>query len=286
MKNKESKPKKLKVKNKTGKWVFKIKVIHTAVFAGLSVLLLVGFSIYQGFSPSELLTFSFYESLANPSVRVVHIREGLRKEEVAMVLEDKLNWTGKETEEFLNAHEVLGRSSLEGYFFPKSYFLHKDTEPVKVAEVMVSTLENKMRSIKKPKNKGIVNEDTVLKIASLIQRESGGKQDMNLISGIIWNRIFSGMKLQVDATLQYAKGNENGWWPSVKPEDKYIESPYNTYLYKDLPPTPISSPGLSAIEAAYNPVKTSCIFYMHDKKGKIHCSKTYEEHKRNIDRYY
>jgi UPF0755 protein len=203
-----------------------------------------------------------------------------------MVLEDKLNWTGKETEEFLNAHEVLGRSSLEGYFFPKSYFLHKDTEPVKVAEVMVSTLENKMRSIKKPKNKGIVNEDTVLKIASLIQRESGGKQDMNLISGIIWNRIFSGMKLQVDATLQYAKGNENGWWPSVKPEDKYIESPYNTYLYKDLPPTPISSPGLSAIEAAYNPVKTSCIFYMHDKKGKIHCSKTYEEHKRNIDRYY
>ena len=110
---------------------------------------------------------------------------------------------------------------------------------------------------------------------------------MKLISGIIWNRIFSGMKLQIDATLQYAKGSEeDGWWEKVNPKDKNIDSPYNTYLHKELPPSPIANPGLAAIEAAYNPQKTSCLFYMHDKNRIIHCAKTYEEHKKNIQKYY
>jgi UPF0755 protein len=110
---------------------------------------------------------------------------------------------------------------------------------------------------------------------------------MKLISGIIWNRIFKGMKLQMDATLQYAKGSEEtGWWPQVNPQDKNIDSPYNTYMYTELPPSPIASPGLAAIEAAYNPQKTNCLFYLHDKKGVIHCSATYEGHKKNIAKYY
>jgi len=107
---------------------------------------------------------------------------------------------------------------------------------------------------------------------------------MKLISGIIWNRVFLGMKLQIDATLQYAKGEEELWWPQVDPRDKQIESPFNTYKYI-MPPSPIASPGLSAIEAAYNPQKTSCLFYLHDKYRRIHCSRTYEEHKQKIKKY-
>ena len=107
---------------------------------------------------------------------------------------------------------------------------------------------------------------------------------MKLISGIIWNRIFKGMKLQIDATLQYAKGDESLWWPQVKSEDKNIDSPFNTYMY-EMPPGPISSPGISAIEAAYNPQKTSCLFYLHDKNRQIHCSATYAQHLINIKRY-
>jgi UPF0755 protein len=95
------------------------------------------------------------------------------------------------------------------------------------------------------------------------------------------------MNLDIDATLQYAKGNaETGWWPQVHPRDKKINSPYNTYTHKGLPPGPISNPGLAAIEAAYNPQKTNCIFYLHDKNRKIHCSETYAEHKNFIDIYY
>ena len=110
---------------------------------------------------------------------------------------------------------------------------------------------------------------------------------MKLISGIIWNRIFSGMKLQMDATLQYAKGTEeDGWWGTVKPEDKKIVSSYNTYLHAGLPPSAIANPGLAALDAAYNPQKTTCIFYLHDKNGTIHCATTYAQHLKNIDRYY
>ena len=110
---------------------------------------------------------------------------------------------------------------------------------------------------------------------------------MNLISGIIWNRIFKGMKLQIDATLQYAKGSEEaGWWREVTSEDKKIKSSYNTYLHIGLPPSAIANPGLNAITAAYNPQKTKCMFYLHDKNRNIHCAVTYEEHKKNIEKYY
>ncbi len=94
------------------------------------------------------------------------------------------------------------------------------------------------------------------------------------------------MKLQIDATLQYAKGSEeDGWWGKVNSVDRKIDSSYNTYLHEGLPPGAIANPGLAAIAAAYNPAKTSCLFYLHDKNRQIHCARTYEEHKKNIEIY-
>ena len=112
---------------------------------------------------------------------------------------------------------------------------------------------------------------------------------MRLVSGIIWNRIFAGMNLQLDSTLQYAKATKQStalWWPPVSPHDKYIKSPYNTYLNNGLPPTPIASPSVEAVLAALNPVKTDCFFYFSDAQGNFHCSQTYQQHKALIDRYY
>lgn len=94
------------------------------------------------------------------------------------------------------------------------------------------------------------------------------------------------MNLQIDATLQYAKGNQIiGWWPPVFPEDKYIDSPFNTYENSGLPPAPIASPSLASIVAAANPQSTSCIFYFHDSKSNIHCSRTYKEHVAKIKKW-
>ncbi len=255
------------------------------LFAILTFLSL-GTFYYYGFDIQSITSLSFYENLANPSVRIVRVQEGLRKEEVAEVVGKKLNWTENEKEKFINGHLALNSENLEGKYFPKTYLIHKDEDPLGVTATMLREYNKETSKIKKPKSTKIINQDTALTIASIIQREAGGKGDMKLISGIIWNRLFNGMKLQIDATLQYAKGSEeDGWWPKPVPADKSILSDYNTYLYPGLPPTPIANPGLSAIDAAYNPQKTSCLFYIHDKRGRIHCSATYEGHKKNIARY-
>ncbi len=269
---------------KSKKSFWKKSSTKTLVLVSLPIALLFSVIFYYGFSVGVLLDWSFYQSLANPSIKTVNIREGLRKEEVAEVLTRSLGWSETEKQKFLTAHLAYNDESYEGKYFPKTYLIHKDAPPEDVSKTLTNEYDKKVSKIKKAERSKIINEDTALIVASLIQREAGGKSDMRLISGIIWNRVFAGMKLQIDATLQYAKGEEELWWPQVDPRDKYIESPFNTYKY-NIPPSPIASPGLAAIEAAYNPQKTSCMFYLHDKYRKIHCSKTYEEHKRKIEKH-
>ncbi|TSC55050.1 MAG: UPF0755 protein [Parcubacteria group bacterium LiPW_30] len=229
-------------------------------------------------------------SLANPSIKHIRVQPGMRKEEIADILAKKLNWDAKAENIFLTTRSVVALDDIkftEGYYFPTGYSFEKNTPPEKVAEVMISEFKEEIADKFASSTKSIISIETALKIASIIERESNGTRDMRLISGIIWNRIFNGMSLDIDATLQYAKGSEkNGWWPKVLSEDKYIESPYNTYQNKGLPPSPISSPSMAAIQAALNPKKTECLFYLHDKRRNIHCSVTYQEHVKNINRYY
>ncbi len=262
------------------KWKYTISLFALSVFG------LMGTMFYYGLDFSLLASLSFYESLANPSTKIVRIQEGLRKEEIAEVFGNKLGWSDWKKEEFINGHLALNSEDLEGRYFPKTYIVSKDEDPIGITSTMLHEFSKETAKIKKPKASLVLNQDTAIKVASIIQREAGGKSDMKLISGIIWNRIFKGMKLQIDATLQYAKGDEEeGWWQQVEPADKSIDSTYNTYKYKGLPPTAISNPGIAAIDAAYNPQKTTCLYYLHDKKGRIHCSATYEGHKANIKKY-
>jgi len=256
-------------------------------FILLLIAIISFFIFYLKFDTSLLTRLSFYLDLANPRVRVVRVEAGLRKEQIAEVVGNKLFWNEDQKEEFLNLHLALNTDNQEGRYFPKTYLIDKDEDPKEVGVLMFTEYEKQIDKIEDNKNVQIMNEETALKIASLIQREAAGKHDMALISGIIWNRIWAGMKLQIDATLQYAKGSEEeGWWQKVDSEDKKIKSEYNTYLNKGLPPNPIANPGKDAIYAAYNPKKTECMFYFHDKKRKIHCNKTYEAHKAELKLYY
>ncbi|MDQ3075511.1 MAG: endolytic transglycosylase MltG [bacterium] len=266
----------------------KLKAFHKLfVTAIVGVFILASLVVfYYKLDPALLAKLSFYIDLANPSVKIVRIQEGWRKEQIGEELAEKIGWDETEKSTFINAHIALNTQDLEGRYFPKTYLLDKDIDPETASEIMLEEFEKQTDKIKIPASKQIINEDTALKIASLIQREAAGKHDMRLISGIIWNRIFSGMKLQIDATLQYAKGSEeDGWWRRVNSVDKKIESEYNTYLYEGLPPGAIANPGLEAIKAAYNPEETKCMFYLHDRNRKIHCAVTYEEHKQNIATY-
>jgi UPF0755 protein len=126
-------------------------------------------------------------------------------------------------------------------------------------------------------------------IASLIEREASDFQNMREISGVIWNRLFIDMPLQLDASLQYVKADnpyEPNWWPRVRPDDKFIDSDFNTYQNTGLPPEPIANPSVEAIVAALNPIATKCLFYFHSRSREYYCSETYAEHKEKLKEVY
>jgi UPF0755 protein len=255
--------------------------------AGILILFLGSLGIYYRIDPALFAKLSFYLDLANPSVKLVQVQEGLRKEQVADLLSTRLGWDETKKQDFLKLHLAYNTADAEGMYFPKTYLVNESEDPTKVSAEMFEEFSSEVGELEENVVNKITDRKTALIIASIIQREAAGKHDMRLISGIIWNRIRNGMKLQLDATLQYAKGNRvEGWWKQVRPEDKKIVSDYNTYLYKGLPTGAISNPGLDAIWAAYNPLPTECMFYLHDRNRKIHCSKTYEGHRRNINLYY
>ncbi len=225
-----------------------------------------------------------------PHLRWVVIPEGLRKEEVADLLAISLEWNREKKDEFLHASRALGSEYEEGVYFPDTYLIPHGEGGIDVAARMISRFNEKFAPYAPEFVKENIKWDTALKLASIVQREAAGRGDLSLVAGILWIRLLKGMRLEVDATVQYARGNVGGedgggWWAPLKAGDTKLDSPYNTYLYKGLPPHPIANPGTGAIEAVLNPVKTDCMYYLHDANRQIHCAETFEEHRGNIERY-
>ncbi|MDD2657744.1 MAG: endolytic transglycosylase MltG [Candidatus Pacebacteria bacterium] len=231
----------------------------------------------------------WYQSIAAVDSRFVTITPGMRKEQVAGVFASTLGWNAAEKKQFMTA---AGDSSLplpEGSFSPGVYAVTADATP-EVAQALVNErFDRDILSHYGTATAAVVPLNQALTIASLIEREAGGLDDMRLISGIIWNRLFINMNLQIDATLQYARANTaaaKSWWPAARPADRYLKSPYNTYRQPGLPPTPIANPSVAAMLAALNPKNTSCLFYFHDAQGQFHCSDTYAGHVALLKQYY
>lgn len=215
----------------------------------------------------------------------VVVAEGLRKEQIGELIGTKLGWTAAQEAEW-NAYRNDSAEYREGVYFPDTYLLPSDEPVSEVARRFIDNFNAKLAPHLDKFTAKNIKWTTAVKIASLIERESGGDSDKALIAGIIWKRLDTDMRLEIDATLQYIKGNsEDGWWTRVVPADKYLDSPYNTYRNKGLPPGPISNPGLSSILAVLNPEETDCLFYLHSSDREIHCAETYEEHLENIDTY-
>jgi UPF0755 protein len=224
-------------------------------------------------------TWEMADALANrPFQKWVAIFEGLRKEEIAEKLQKEFKWTETVKSEFLD-------NSREGYLFPDSYLLNLDFSGVEAAKRMESQFNEKTADLFKQASAKNIRNDTLVVLASLVQREAANEKEMPIIAGIIWNRWLKGMKFEIDATVQYALGETGNWWPIVNKEDYKTDSPYNTYINKGRPPTPICNPGLAAISAVVNSEDSKYFYYLHDGEGKIHLAKTYKEHLQNIEKY-
>lgn len=222
-----------------------------------------------------------------PDLKEVRVLEGMRKEQIGEKLKEVLGWSNEELEKWNNTYTTKSPEYQEGVYFPDTYLIPVEENGEQIGERMINNFNEKFAPYSSEFAEKNIKWTTAIKLASIIQREAGGSSDMPLISGVLWNRLLENQKLDIDATVQYAKGKVNGtWWSKVSGNDiRNIDSPYNTYKYTGLPPTPISNPGLAAIDAVLNPQDSDCFYYLHDRSRQIHCAKTYEEHLENIERY-
>lgn len=180
--------------------------------------------------------------------------------------------------EFLDA---LTGTPLEGYLFPDTYQIPRHLDERAVLRLFLDRFGQVVVPRWRESGRGRPLHEIVT-VASMVEREARVPAERPMIAGVIYNRLARGWKLEVDATVLYALGRHK---PIVTFSDLKVDSPYNTYLYPGLPPGPIANPGLAAIDAALNPVKTEYLYYVAKADGSHAFSRSLREHEAAVRRY-
>ena len=219
----------------------------------------------------------------------VTIPEGYRISEIAELLTETISINNeifiKETrnEDLLNKLNITSKS-LEGYLFPETYHFSKHTSEKKIIQTMLNTFQQRMKTkkIQHQIQSSDMSLHEIITLASLIEKETGMNGERKHISSVFHNRLNRKMRLQTDPTVIYAIENFDG---NIRKKDLNIDSPYNTYRHKGLPPGPIASPGIKSIVAALNPIKTNHLYFVSKKDGSHQFSSSLKEHNRAVQKY-
>ncbi len=172
--------------------------------------------------------------------------------------------------------EVPEVTTLEGLLFPSTYFLLIGDGATELIGAQLAAFEAKTASLpwEKAEALGLTPYEVVV-VASLIEKEASIAKERPLISAVIRNRIKEDMTLGIDATVRYAVDK---WTGPLTSEDLEVDSPYNTRIFKGLPPTPICSPGVDALRAALEPAAVDYLYYvLEDTDGNHFFTADYEE---------
>lgn len=170
----------------------------------------------------------------------------------------------------------------EGYIFPDTYRVPRGTNEMQLLTMMMTQFDRKLTPAMRDKAASLgLSISEVITLASLVEKEAKLDQDRPIIARVFLNRLKQEMPLQSCATIQYILG-----YPKVELtiEDTQLKSPYNTYQHVGLPPGPIANPGLAAINAVLDPAESDYLYFVADKQGAHHFSRTYEEHLAAIDK--
>lgn len=229
----------------------------------------------------------------------VTIIEGWNQVQIGEYFEEQGLFTKKEflsaiqkfdTSKFPLVDARKDKKSLEGYLFPDTYRIAKNSTPEEVITKMLANFSTRVASlgIKTPNDKypGGLSFPEMIIMASIVEKESGGKgavqgpmsldDERHLVAGVFYNRMEIGQALESDATLNYVTGKDD---PSLSGSDLAINSPYNTYKYAGLPPGPICNPSLGSIKAAKESAETDYMYFLHKQpSGKVDFSVTFAEH--------
>lgn len=205
----------------------------------------------------------------------ITIPEGLNVFEIAILLKDRL--PDFKEEEFLDI-----ATKKEGFLFPDTYFLPPNARTSQIVKVLEDTFKARIETIRSEINDFGKSIEEITTIASILETEAGTTEDRRMIAGILWKRLAEGMPLQVDVTFRYINGKNTY---NLLLEDLDIDSPYNTYKYAGLPPTPIANPGLDSLLAAVTPIESKNYFFLADREGNVYYSETFGEHQIKKEMY-
>ncbi len=224
---------------------------------------------------------------------VLRVIEGWRLSETAAAVEKAFP---KITKDAFMAAAVVGdrknvvlagldpKTSLEGFLFPDTYFLRPDSSAGQIVDTLLAQFEQRagatLRSAAADRKTTVYD---MVKLASIVEREARDRAESATIAGVYQNRLDIGMKLDADPTIQYAVGE----WRELTLDDLKTDSPYNTYQVAGLPPTPICSPGVAALEAAAKPAQHRFFYFVakNDGTGDHAFAATIEEQEANRVKY-
>ena len=248
-------------------------------------LIMIGeYNVSPAMLPTEILQrITSGKTILHP----VTIPEGYRILEIGDILvKNGLADKEKFLEQTKNTKllKEITTDSLEGYLFPETYHFGKFTNERTIVKKMVDTFKErtlKQEFLNRAKEIGFSFHE-IITLASLIEKETGKDSERKQISSVFHNRLKKNMLLQTDPTVIYAIENFDG---NIKKRDLKIDSPYNTYRYKGLPPGPISSPGLKSIIAALYPANTSNLYFVSRQDGSHQFSSTLNQHNEAVQKY-
>ncbi len=177
---------------------------------------------------------------------------------------------------------IASAEPLEGKLFPETYFIPPTYTSEDLRILMLETFETTIKKLQPKIDLQPLPLDKILILASIIEREADSLESKKMVAGILKNRMEIDMPLQTDASMEYILDKPLS---ELTPDDLKKDSPYNTYLNRGLPPTPIGNPGLDAITAVLEPTSSEYFYYITGNDGEFYYAKTYAEHLQNIEKY-
>lgn len=186
--------------------------------------------------------------------------------------------------------DVPADASLEGFLFPDTYTFTTEMSGEDMVTLMLQNFDAKVSEKTRETfaEQGLSLYEAIT-VASIVEREAAVAEERPVIAAVYLNRLEQDppMLLNADPTVQYAVGTPNEWWPELTSANLEIDSPYNTYLYEGLPPTPISNPGIASIQSVGQPADVDYLYFVakQDGSGEHVFATTYEEHQANVCKY-
>lgn len=219
--------------------------------------------------------------------RWITIPEGFTADEVARALAGRGLGDAKGYEAWFmsNSIDLYGTRTrnLEGFLFPETYLIPLPASPEVTTRIMVDEFRRELPADAQAQARKLgLTVPQVITVASLVEREAKADDERALMAGVYYNRLRLRMPLQVDASIEYALPRHAA---VITRSDLGLDSPYNTYRYSGLPPTPIANPGRPSIMAAFFPKKSDFLYYVYMGNGHHAFARTYREHSANVSRY-